>query len=284
MSDQTDLRQNSQDPCLYRPQNGRGEDSPGISPDLYNRLRAALINCGPFSSSSELKAAFVDQRLSPWQNWLPEADDPTERAERVIELLYNRYNDAGENALVLLLRTLSERLNSRDACYQRLVDLASEAHREITTRNSAGRVNAGREIPQILEVRGKRTLSKSYTISMLSGLLFFILGVLGNLVAAWYQEKAISEQFTTNHIVIIVLLAILGMIAAAWVESKYHNNIEDTKKGEFIGLHRVVFLKTKLFWSGLKSRGGGIFFRDFLSVGSKIDIDTTDAKSNDSEG
>ena len=105
-------------------------DSPavgsGIPRQLYNQLHTVLLDCGSFGTDHELKAIFVDNRLYPWRNRLPQADNPTRRVEGAINFLHNQYNDVGENALVLLLRVLSEHLDSRDACHQRLLDLANE--------------------------------------------------------------------------------------------------------------------------------------------------------------
>ncbi len=99
------------------------EAGSGILSNLYSQLHTILLNCGSFATDREMKVIFVDKRLSPWQNRLPQADNPTGRVESIIDFLHNQHNDVDENALVLLLRVLHERLDPGDACHQRLVDL-----------------------------------------------------------------------------------------------------------------------------------------------------------------
>jgi hypothetical protein len=108
---------------------------PGIPSNLLKQLRSALLECGPFTSDQELKAIFIDERLSLWRNQIPQAQNSTERAERVIEFLYTRHNDKRENALGLFLRVLSERPDKGDACHQHLADLASELEHQVESRN-----------------------------------------------------------------------------------------------------------------------------------------------------
>jgi hypothetical protein len=103
----------------------------GMAPDLYSRLRAALLDCGPFGSEGELRAVFVDQRISPWRNHLPAAGNPMQRVEAIISFLYNQYSVAQENALVLLLKVLSEQNDPADVCQQRLAQLADELEHSI---------------------------------------------------------------------------------------------------------------------------------------------------------
>ena len=102
-----------------------------IPPKLYKQLRAALLDCGPFATAAELNTIFVEKRLSPWRNRLPETNSQTGRVESIIDFLYHQYNAVGRNALVLLLHVLSERLDSGDACYHRLAHLADELECEV---------------------------------------------------------------------------------------------------------------------------------------------------------
>jgi hypothetical protein len=125
-----------------------GGERSGIPAHLYSQLRTALLDCGPFATDRELKVIFADERLSPWRNRLPEANNPSERVEGIIGFLHSRHNTSGENALVLLLCVLSERLDPGDACHQRLADLASEFEREAKSRNRAGSATAERAVPQ----------------------------------------------------------------------------------------------------------------------------------------
>ena len=102
----------------------------GISSYLLNRLQTTLLTCGPFASDRELKTVFIDTRINPWRDSLPQADDnPTSRVQAIIDFLYHRHNTHAENALVLLLRVLSDRTNPHDACHRQLAGLADELER-----------------------------------------------------------------------------------------------------------------------------------------------------------
>jgi hypothetical protein len=99
----------------------------GIPLTLYNPLKQALLDCGPFESDDALRAIFVDDRLKPWRHSLPQASSPTSRAEAIIAFLVDkRRADTKESVLVLLLRVLSERHDPADECHLRLARLAEE--------------------------------------------------------------------------------------------------------------------------------------------------------------
>ncbi len=106
----------------------------GIPSDIHIRLRETLLNCGPFTSHNKLKAIFVEARIRPWRDRLPEADNAADRVETVIEFLYKQSSKTGENALVLFLRILSERLDPGDACHHRLLSLAGTLEQKIAKR------------------------------------------------------------------------------------------------------------------------------------------------------
>lgn len=103
----------------------------GISPNLLEQLRRVLLECGPIDEDSTLRAIFVDKRLSPWKDRLPEANDRTKRVNSIINFLLNEYNEAKNNALVLLLQVLSEGLEPEDNCHHRLAILATALEHEI---------------------------------------------------------------------------------------------------------------------------------------------------------
>ena len=126
-----------------------GEESSGVPSNLYGRLRAVLLDCGPFNTDRELSEIFVDDRLNTWKDRLPEADSRNGRVASVIKFLYYKYNDVEENALVLLLHVLSEITDPGDACHQHLADLACELEREVKSRNSAG-FDSAEQADQIL--------------------------------------------------------------------------------------------------------------------------------------
>jgi hypothetical protein len=43
-----------------------------ISPELLNHLRDTLARCSALASDRELRALFIDTRLAPWLNRIPE--------------------------------------------------------------------------------------------------------------------------------------------------------------------------------------------------------------------
>lgn len=95
-----------------------------IPSDLYHRLRTEILRCGPFSSDDTLKTIFVDERISLWRDEIPNAASPKERVNKVIDVLSDRFDHKGQNALALLLRVLEEQFDPADACHQTLNTLA----------------------------------------------------------------------------------------------------------------------------------------------------------------
>lgn len=99
---------------------------PGIPDDVYTRLETALFNCGPFNSDYELTTVFTNELIYPWRNRVPQAGNRTNRVRATIEALHDQFNAVQENALVLLLRVLSDQTDSNTACYHTLAALAQE--------------------------------------------------------------------------------------------------------------------------------------------------------------
>lgn len=105
-----------------------------ISPSLYDQVRSTLLRCGPFDSSANLGALFVDARISPWRYALPDAaPSRLVRVETVINALSEQFTDSGENALVLLVHVLRDRTSPGDACYGQLGALADALARELAS-------------------------------------------------------------------------------------------------------------------------------------------------------
>jgi uncharacterized membrane protein YfcA len=104
------------------------------------------------------------------------------------------------------------------------------------------------------------------------GVVTFILGVLGNLVAAWLQENVLSNAFTPLRVFVILLVTLTGVLLTAVLD--YHSQeiptpSDSTASGLDVAQTSFVFSKTKI-------RGRRIRLRDFLSFGSHTDIDTHD--------
>jgi hypothetical protein len=98
-------------------------DLPAVT---YHNLRSVLLRCGPFDDDHELKAVFVDGRISLWRSELPEATNTAKRVNLTIFYLLERYNTNGQNALVLLLKVLSDQKTCDDSCYGDLLALVKE--------------------------------------------------------------------------------------------------------------------------------------------------------------
>ncbi len=58
---------------------------PAIPPDLLNRLRDTLARCNSLTSDRAVRDLFVDARLAPWRNRVPE--NTPDRETRVNALI-----------------------------------------------------------------------------------------------------------------------------------------------------------------------------------------------------
>jgi V8-like Glu-specific endopeptidase len=101
---------------------------PGIPPEIYPRLRQALLDCDQFKSHGRLFDFFdANQPLKPWCDDLPEVDNRTERAERVMGFLVHEIrSDTQENVLLILLRLLKDQIDSMKPLHKILSDLLQE--------------------------------------------------------------------------------------------------------------------------------------------------------------
>jgi len=101
---------------------------PGIPPEIYPRLRQVLSDCDQFKSHGRLFDFFdANQPLKPWCDDLPEVDNRTERAERVMGLLVHEIrSDTQENVLLILLRLLKDQIDSIKPLHKTLSELLQE--------------------------------------------------------------------------------------------------------------------------------------------------------------
>lgn len=99
---------------------------PDIPAHLYDHLREVLLNCGPFSNGRTLRSIFADSRINEWQDYLPEAETMTDRVDATVNILYPRKSATGQNALVLLLGVLQDRVDPMDRNYRQLNMLTNE--------------------------------------------------------------------------------------------------------------------------------------------------------------
>ena len=93
---------------------------------IYSKIRAILLRCSEFNTDLELRSIFVDTRISQWRDIIPGANSRMSRVLAVIYELHNRYNAHQTNALVLLLRVLSELNSENDGLHQELFAIANE--------------------------------------------------------------------------------------------------------------------------------------------------------------
>ncbi len=111
-------------------------------------LRAILLNCSPFATDNELGAVFVDERISPWRTRIPKASNPVERVDAIITFLCDKYSDNRENALVLLLRVLSDQFHPKDTCGHQLTSVANELE-HITTSPDITEITSAKRVDQM---------------------------------------------------------------------------------------------------------------------------------------
>jgi hypothetical protein len=103
----------------------------GLSKELLADLRETLLSCGPFYNGKAVQALFVDERLRPWRNHLPDADSSAGRVDAVISYLINRRNRQGESALWLLTQLLQDRADPEDACHDQLAVIGGRLQSEL---------------------------------------------------------------------------------------------------------------------------------------------------------
>lgn len=103
------------------------DDMPGIPPEIYSRLRNVLLNCDQFDTAQRLRNFFkANAPLTPWQShW--QAGSPSELVEDAIGYLNDKFRDDTKvNALVMLVRLLTNSIDPADDRHQILAELADE--------------------------------------------------------------------------------------------------------------------------------------------------------------
>lgn len=101
-------------------------ESTGLPSVLHNRLVNVLKRSPQFNSNANLRAIFIDSRIHPWVDNLPEADTLTNRVRVTISCLYDQYGANGENALALLLQVLVDNTHSAIALHHDLSETIVE--------------------------------------------------------------------------------------------------------------------------------------------------------------
>ncbi len=107
----------------------------GIPPELNNQLIKILIECGSFTSNQELTAIFVDSRITAFAASLPESANMMSRVNNIIFHLHNKYDTNNQNALVLFLYVLLDRMPDQTACYQKIAQFIPLLEKEVGEQN-----------------------------------------------------------------------------------------------------------------------------------------------------
>lgn len=105
----------------------------GLPADLLSELHRILPRCGPFQSDEALEAVFIDQRINTWSNEVPQTTNRRERVTYLVEFLWEKYNEHGENGLLLFLRVLQD--EATGDCVELLRELADRVAREVNNLN-----------------------------------------------------------------------------------------------------------------------------------------------------
>ena len=108
---------------------------------LLKEIREAIFECEPFTDSQQLRALFIDPRISPWQNRIPTAGDSfQDLITRLISKLIDWKSIDGANALVQFLLVLSDHFDEEDFCHKKFHELAKslDALRNKPIQDSGG--------------------------------------------------------------------------------------------------------------------------------------------------
>jgi hypothetical protein len=98
----------------------------GVPRTLLIPLQQILAECTEFETDAELRSLFREEKLIVFRNRLPSANNITSRVDLVIDYLVPQGLVTGENALVLLLRTLAERYKPPHHYHTRFINLADQ--------------------------------------------------------------------------------------------------------------------------------------------------------------
>jgi hypothetical protein len=120
---------------------------PGIPTEINKPLRKVLIECGPFDTEGALTALFAHEWLYPWRYNVPHANSPMGRVDETINFLHNKHRSDGSNALVLLLKIISDRLDPADECYHRVIDITNKLQLAFGVSSSLGQLTPESHTP-----------------------------------------------------------------------------------------------------------------------------------------
>jgi hypothetical protein len=166
----------------------------GISSNLLSKLRRTLADCAitEFSNDQTLSVIFQDQRLSAYQNSLPQANSPRERIDILIAFLSNK-RQYGKNVLVTFLEVMAASQPEGDDCKNTFLELAQELKAELGGAAPANNVVAIRALNSQERVTLREYLTARFSLSELRTLAF-------DLAIDYESLPSSKNEFTTELI------------------------------------------------------------------------------------
>ena len=151
----------------------------GISAQLLKEIRQILLNCGPFFSDRQLSDTFVDERIAPWKNLIPQGENPAQRMESLVSLLSSRYNKHQENALVLFLQVVCDQTHEMDICHGQLTELIGRLQPASHTSSPSAQsdtpsTKAKLNLPELNRFQLYNILIEKFDLKELNNLAFFL--------------------------------------------------------------------------------------------------------------
>jgi hypothetical protein len=108
--------------------------------NIHSRILKTLRDCDLIHNERQLRAVFADPRLQLWQGFLPVgSENLVTLLEETVAMLVKRSNKAGEQAIVLFLQVLQERVDADDWCHKQIETLIAERRLESTTTDSSSK-------------------------------------------------------------------------------------------------------------------------------------------------
>ena len=127
------------------------------------------------------------------------------------------------------------------------------------------------------DISGYISSKKVKFFHLLGAFIGFLIGVLGNILAAWLLNDIIKNEFTIIRVGIIIILSIFGLLISVLLVNGRKK--EGGQKLPYL-INGSGFYHIRLWWTKMKAKGNKILIHDLFSLGSKIEIDT-DEKSDD---
>ncbi|MDM8526637.1 tetratricopeptide repeat protein [Anaerolineales bacterium HSG24] len=165
-----------------------------ISPQQLRQLHKILEICAPIDSNEGFRAVFVDSRISMWRNDLPEATKITKRIDLVIDFLRGRYDDNQQNALILLLHVLADRISEGDSCKHKLLNLAqgleNKQHKKFAFSGSSPATYVDKSKKFFINLLS----NKQFVILLLLVCFTFTIAIYGPSFYHWWMNKANEDE------------------------------------------------------------------------------------------